>query len=239
MSPYIKENKYSRWYFSIIENAKLSNRNKNDGKYYEVHHILPKSIFKEFKNIKKYPWNGILLTLKEHYIVHILLSKMFINNQHNYKMNEAITQFSRKHTLTKAQILFALKFKHKPCSDQRKENISKSRKLTIKITCQYCDKSADPGNFKQFHGENCLHGPNREKVVLLRHKTAMKSYNKGIENNTYTNVQTRMKKLERDPHAHNDIIHICPHCGLRGKGPVMKRHHFDNCPKFSCIVLRT
>ena len=40
MLNYILDNKYSKWYFSIIQNAK--NR-IIENTYYEKHHIIPKS----------------------------------------------------------------------------------------------------------------------------------------------------------------------------------------------------
>ena len=47
-----------------------------------------------------------------------------------------------------------------PCSETRKENISNSRLLTRKLTCQHCGKLSDPGNFKRFHGDLCKYNPN-------------------------------------------------------------------------------
>lgn len=59
---------YIKHYKSLIETRKLLNRSKNDGVYYEKHHIIPKS----FGGTDK-PANLILLTAKEHYIAHLLL----------------------------------------------------------------------------------------------------------------------------------------------------------------------
>jgi hypothetical protein len=66
-------NKYTRWYYSIILNAQTQNRNKKDGNYYERHHILPECWFPQYK---KEFWNLVLLTAKEHFICHRLLTKM-------------------------------------------------------------------------------------------------------------------------------------------------------------------
>ena len=59
---------------SIVRNAKEEQnkglRSKGDGKYYELHHILPKSLFPNWKRRKT---NLVLLTAKEHYFVHELL----------------------------------------------------------------------------------------------------------------------------------------------------------------------
>mgnify|MGYP001410706916 CR=1 FL=1 len=61
------DNKYSKWYFNIIKNAKTSVRIG----YTEKHHIIPKSL--KGSNIKD---NIVKLTAREHYICHILLTKM-------------------------------------------------------------------------------------------------------------------------------------------------------------------
>lgn len=74
-------NKYSKCYYNIVSNAlqedrkKLPKNNKNFV-YYESHHIIPKSIKPEFKDLKLNPWNKVLLTPKEHFICHLLLTKM-------------------------------------------------------------------------------------------------------------------------------------------------------------------
>lgn len=43
------------------------------------HHILPKAadFFPEFKSLKDHPWNGVHLTIREHFIAHRLLHKAF------------------------------------------------------------------------------------------------------------------------------------------------------------------
>lgn len=64
-------NKYSIWYFAIIDKASKENRIKSTNRYYELHHIIPRSI--GGNNSKK---NLVLLTAKEHFICHLLLCKM-------------------------------------------------------------------------------------------------------------------------------------------------------------------
>lgn len=61
---------YSKIYYNIINNAK--NRLIYEDIYYENHHILPKSL--GGKNSKD---NLVKLTLREHYIVHKLLVKIY------------------------------------------------------------------------------------------------------------------------------------------------------------------
>lgn len=81
-------NKYTKCYFSIINNALQENRkklrkNNKDFVYYESHHIIPKSVNPEFKDLKLNPWNKVLLTPKEHFICHLLLTKMLIGTNKN------------------------------------------------------------------------------------------------------------------------------------------------------------
>ena len=61
------DNKYTRWYYRIIDRAALR---KLDG-YSERHHIMPKSLGGSDKKD-----NLVRLTAKEHFICHLLLTKM-------------------------------------------------------------------------------------------------------------------------------------------------------------------
>ena len=76
-----KDNKYTKWYFRIIDNAR--DRLNND--YTETHHIIPRCLGggddKE---------NLIKLTAKEHFICHILLTKM----NENHKLKYALVNMS-------------------------------------------------------------------------------------------------------------------------------------------------
>lgn len=72
-------NKYTTWYYRIIERAHLSNRTRKQG-YFERHHIIPKSLGGENSSS-----NLVLLTAREHYICHLLLCKM-LEGDAQYKM---------------------------------------------------------------------------------------------------------------------------------------------------------
>lgn len=89
--------KYSVWYLSIINTALSQGRikRKKNNKlfvYYEYHHILPKSLFPLYGNLNKNEWNGVLLTAREHYICHWLLTKIFSST----KMIVAFKRFHYK-----------------------------------------------------------------------------------------------------------------------------------------------
>lgn len=61
--------KYWKWYWSIVENAK--NRPIINGSYFEVHHIIPRSLGGDDSEDNK-----VALTAKEHFVCHHLLTKI-------------------------------------------------------------------------------------------------------------------------------------------------------------------
>lgn len=85
------ENKYKRWYFSIIENA--HNRTLQEEVYYEQHHILPKSL--GGSNDKD---NLVKLTAKEHFICHLLLTR-FTTGEAKSKMSFAVWRLCNGKTM--------------------------------------------------------------------------------------------------------------------------------------------
>lgn len=83
------DNKYTKWYFEIINKAKSQNRkkvrrNKPVFIYYESHHIIPKSM----GGIEE-----VLLTAKEHFICHLLLCKM-LEGKDKHKMINALIKMA-------------------------------------------------------------------------------------------------------------------------------------------------
>ena len=71
MNPIV--NKYSKWYNQLIE----LRRNRQPTGYVEAHHIIPKSL--GGSNSED---NLILLYPKEHFIAHLLLTKMYAFDNH-------------------------------------------------------------------------------------------------------------------------------------------------------------
>ena len=74
-------------YQSIIEKAQKENREKGKGVYYERHHITPKFI--GGSNEKD---NLVLLTAREHFVCHLLLTK-FVPDEYLGKAWNAVYQF--------------------------------------------------------------------------------------------------------------------------------------------------
>lgn len=84
---------YRRVYMRIISHAKSEQlqglRKKGNGNYYEAHHILSRSLFSNWIKRKS---NIVLLTAREHFFCHQLLTKIFPHT----KMWRALAAFQRK-----------------------------------------------------------------------------------------------------------------------------------------------
>lgn len=78
---YFNDSKYTHTYFKIINKVCSQNRVRNKDTYYEAHHVIPYSIEQNDETI--------LLTAKEHFICHLLLTKMCLNIRHHYRMLNA------------------------------------------------------------------------------------------------------------------------------------------------------
>lgn len=88
-----EQNKYHTWYSNIIQNAQRAGRQKlprthSDWQYYERHHILPQSLFPDNRDDAD---NLVLLTPKEHFICHLLLTR-FTTGAARAKMLNAVVK---------------------------------------------------------------------------------------------------------------------------------------------------
>ena len=100
------DTKYTRWYISIVENARTRASSRKEAKslfgYTEEHHILPKSFglggVKDRENFS-------YLTAREHFVCHWLLSKMFTNGNFYEKMVHALAQMAYVNTSTQERYL--------------------------------------------------------------------------------------------------------------------------------------
>lgn len=88
---------YRHIYCKIISYAKSQNRYKGDGNYYEAHHILPKSLFPLWKNRKS---NIVLLTAREHFFCHQLLSKIYPGKEMAFALHLLLTTNNGKQVIS-------------------------------------------------------------------------------------------------------------------------------------------
>ena len=139
---FFAKNKYTHWYLKIIEKANKENRIRTPEVYYENHHIIPASICREHKNLKLNAWNGVLLTSREHFVCHWLLTKMTKNDIMKRKMQKAFSSFlmdrNKKRILSsleyqivkEAHIKSLIGVKRKPEHVKKWQNKMKGRPLS-------------------------------------------------------------------------------------------------------------
>jgi len=60
----------------------------------EYHHILPKSLFPEFSNLKEHRWNGVFLLKKDHCEAHGLLTKSILSDKMDFCFYSMYNKFN-------------------------------------------------------------------------------------------------------------------------------------------------
>lgn len=88
---------YQKIYDDLMTSRKKMSRVKTKDFYFELHHIKPKSLFPELKNDKD---NLVLLTIREHYLAHLLLIRI-TSGEDKYKMICAFRRFCHGKHATK------------------------------------------------------------------------------------------------------------------------------------------
>lgn len=154
-------NKYTNWYFEMVENALAENRKKAAGTYYEKHHIIPK--FMGGSNTKE---NFVLLTAKEHFVAHMLLVKM-VESSLRHKAIFGLNIMSNKNDLMGGRYHsrsyeLVRKLFSEMVSEYNKGSVgwNKGRtKETCEIVAQYAQKCSDgrklnPQVFTPEHRQN-------------------------------------------------------------------------------------
>lgn len=246
------ENKYTKIYYKIIENAK----NRNITGYTEKHHIVPKSL-----GGLDIDSNLVPLTAKEHYIVHLLLTKMVNDPAHKQKMWGALWSMTRlispqhkNQRYIKSSIFYhkakenidfgkgnrgrkqskeeiekrAASLKGKVCSDETKRKIGNANKKYTGREPWNKGKKVGPMSDELRHKHSlALKGiPKsdqvKENMKLAQASRSTESYARG-----WKHSEEALDKLKTA--ARNRPIVTCPHCQKEGSFNNMKRYHFDNC----------
>lgn len=124
---------YIKIYNSLISNSISQNRTKNDGIYYELHHIKPKSLFPDLAKVSS---NLVLLTPREHYLAHWMLTKIYPSRAMNYAFlamcNNAANKNMKRVYKVNSKVYEKLKLnfsKTNPAKTKKaKDKISKAKK---------------------------------------------------------------------------------------------------------------
>ena len=223
------DNKYTRWYFNIINAAKA--RKINTG-YTERHHIVPRSLDGTDDTD-----NLVDLTAKEHFICHWLLFRMTVGANKSkmanawYRMCQRnqyqIRYFSRNYSLARKAFSDNNPFKqesvvaivrNRMITNNPMKDPEIARKVSLALTGKYI------GEDNPFYG--CKHN-----VDTLNRMSGSNHYSKkpGYKFPTEQAIEKRRATIAKNNRPRDLKLVICPHCGVAGKGGNMTRYHFDRC----------
>jgi len=167
------DNKYTRTYFSIINRAKSRTL---ENTYFEKHHVIPKSLGGSNKKD-----NLVKLTAREHYVCHLLLTKMTSGDAYYKMVNAAWLMSIKDGTRIKSRTYENLKLK--------KSNYQKTRVGVLSATygCKTGRTSAD---FTEEWRQN-----------ISKSKKGMPAHNKGISrpSETKEKISRTRKQRAKDP----------------------------------------
>lgn len=123
------KNKYYKAYKAIIKKAKCEDRVKGNGRYFESHHILPKSVYPQYRLNKR---NLVLLTAKEHFVCHHVLTKC-VEDKHKPGMTLALWRMvhAEQHSQCITATVYSV-IKEIYSSQQRERMLADNKGFTFK-----------------------------------------------------------------------------------------------------------
>jgi hypothetical protein len=230
-------NKYTKWYIHIISNTKTQST------YTEKHHIVPKSFAKilNIENIND-PENLAQLTAREHFVCHLLLTKMF-QGKFKQKMFYAIHRLTYSNNGRKADVYVSsrhyeqIRKQHsenltgegnpmfgKLHNNQTKEKISKmakGRKASDETKLKMSAAHSGPNNhmFGRTHTEEA-----RRKI-----SEGNKGIGAGENNNFYGKTHSDETKQRLSEVRKSQPKLQCPYCNKLVDPSNYKRWHGDKC----------
>ena len=244
---------YKKIYYELIEKAKLKNRKKGDGGYYEKHHIVPRCFGGDNKKE-----NLILLTYREHFLAHLLLVQSYEGKEKS-KMSFGLFQMCRKNSkqqriISSKQFEKAKQIMSDNCSgenssfygkthtDKVKSEISKRMKGSNNPSVKYgawnkglktgCLSEEHCNKISESHIGKTHSNKTKNKISKLhKGKTKSKEHRKKISNSLKNRVlskETKNKISKKNKGRKQELV-TCSHCGKSGGISSMYRWHFDNC----------
>lgn len=224
-------NKYCKWYFNIVKNAKL--RVLPDNVYIERHHIIPKSL--KGNNDKE---NLVKLTAKEHFICHLLLPKMVegpdrnkmvhalwrmtVNahpDQKRYKTTSRIYDISRK--------LFISEVKGRKMTDSTKQKLREAN-IGKKASVESREKMSKSRKGKSYRD---LYTEEKVKDLKIKKSESMKGKNLGKKSRLgklhTDNTLSKMSETQKTNRIKMRVV--CENCNKEVDKPNYARSHGVKC----------
>jgi len=198
-------NKYTKWYINICSSALTRGTNKkeilNNFLYIEKHHIVPDSFFinskrNNNKGILKENSNNIenlvYLTAREHFIVHMLLPKMIINENLSHKISSAICKMMNKNKYYNSR---AYETARKIYSKNHPNKLKEQKNLLSKLKSDY---------FKSKKGKEWLSSQKEKLSISMKGKNnSMYGKESGFKNKTHSKEHINKLKNKTGELHHN------------------------------------
>ena len=100
---------YLNRYITFIQKCQQKNEEYNG--YVEKHHICPKAkdMFPEYKSFSKHPWNKAILTARQHFIAHLILTKIYKDSKSQLYAFNSICNYNKisSNIYEKQKLLFS------------------------------------------------------------------------------------------------------------------------------------
>jgi hypothetical protein len=127
---------YINRYYTLIESFKT--QKIDDFVYTENHHICPraKDLFPEYANLKMFAWNKLIVTARQHYLLHWILWKAYGGSQIKgfVKMNNVgSSNQQRDYTRINSKIYEKLKLDNSVRTSKQMTENNPSKKESVKI----------------------------------------------------------------------------------------------------------
>lgn len=223
-------NKYTKTYYSLIEKAQQ--RSEVEG-YTERHHIIPRSLGGDDSLS-----NLVTLTSKEHFVCHLLLTKMTVGED-KAKMVYAFWcmcnnpgRVTTKHRPSSRSYNLGKKMMSEQMADQTPWNKGISTGPLSDDARKHLSnywKGKRRGSANPFYGKT--HSDNTKKY-LSEIRKGRPSNRKGIKMSDEQKEKIResmLKTMQENPRSKI----TCPHCGKQAAPNTYSRWHGDNCKKKS------
>jgi hypothetical protein len=231
---------YQKVYNQIIERAKKECRKKNNGVYYEAHHIVPRCLggTGSCKQWRTHP-NIVLLTAREHFLCHWLLYELYpLNNSlavafSTMSLVENNQQFRYRPSsriIEKAKLkLSEIKksFRH---TDESKRKISESSRIR-KYSIETIQKRVSTRMANKGYGWS--DETKKKQIEARTGKKHSEEHKRKLGNAALERWKTRGDELRKSyslkMKGRFKPVVECPFCKTKGGKSAMIRWHFENC----------
>jgi|AntAceMinimDraft_18_1070375.scaffolds.fasta_scaffold56490_3 hypothetical protein len=213
---------HQKIYENIIEEAKNENRIKHNGTYYENHHITPKCL-----NGLDEENNLVLLTAKEHYICHKLLTKIYPNDRNLATAFHYMTFGKNYYNQSGRDYEYARELvSNIPMSEETKRKIGMASKQRVyKPLSNKTKELLSKLNIGKTHSKET-----KDKMSLQRKGRLKSEKHKQNISISHIGIKPTIESLKKNSESNkNSKKYICEYCGKITNGGNYNRWHGEKC----------